>query len=195
MVVQRPDAKVPIFTRVYRVPSYAQAAPGQAEGFEALAQVLGADETGALYHILVEQKKVASDAGASYDGFTRDAAEFTVYGVPRPGVSLEQLEKAIDQVIQGFTAVPPAESDLNRAKTQLIASVTYRRDSQYAMATAYGTALMIGLTVDDVNEWPQRIRQVGGQDVVAAARGLLKRDAVTSYLLPQAAPPSTGAPK
>jgi zinc protease len=198
MVVQRPDAKVPIFTRVYRVPSYAQAAPGQAEGFETLAQVLGADETGTLYHTLVEQKKLASDAGASYDGFTRDAAEFTVYGVPRPGVSLEQLEKAIDQVIQGFTAAPPAESDLNRAKTQLIASVTYRRDSQYAMATAYGTALMIGLTVDDVNAWPQRIRQVNGQGVVAAARGLLKRDAVTSYLVPQAAPPQTasaGAPK
>jgi zinc protease len=80
----------------------------------------------------------------------------------------------------------------------LIASVTYRRDSQYAMATAYGTALMIGLTVDDVNAWPQRIRQVNGQGVVAAARGLLKRDAVTSYLVPQAAPPQTasaGAPK
>ena len=192
MMVTRPDAKVPIFTRIYRVPSYAQAAPGQAESLETLAQVLGADETGALYHALVEQKKVASDAGASYDGFTRDAAEFTVYGVPRPGVSLEQLEKAIDQVIQGFTAQPPPESDLNRAKTQLIASVTYRRDSQYAMATAYGTALMIGLTVDDVNAWPSRIRAVNGQGLVTAARGLLKRDAVTSYLLPQGS--SAGAP-
>jgi zinc protease len=188
MTVVRPDAKVPIFTRVYRVPSYAQAAPGQAEDLEALAQVLGADETGALYHTLVEQKKVASDAGASYDGFTRDAAEFTVYGVPRPGVSLEQLEKSIDQVIQGFTAAAPPESDLNRAKTQLIASVTYRRDSQFAMATAYGTALMIGLTVDDVNAWPARIRAVNGQGLVTAARSLLKRDAVTSYLMPEPAP-------
>ena len=65
MTVQRPDAKVPIFTRIYRVPSYAQAAPGQAEGLEALAQVLGGDQTAALYRILVEQKKLASDAGCS----------------------------------------------------------------------------------------------------------------------------------
>jgi zinc protease len=77
---------------------------------------------------------------------------------------------------------------LNRAKTQLIASVTYRRDSQFAMATAYGTALMIGLTVDDVNAWPARIRAVNGQGLVTAARSLLKRDAVTSYLMPEPAP-------
>ena len=42
---------------------------------------------------------------------------------------------------------PKAAVDLARAKMQLVASVTYRRDSQFALASAYGTALMIGLTV------------------------------------------------
>jgi zinc protease len=190
MTVQRPDVRVPIFTRTYRVPSYAQAAPGQAEGFELLSQIMGGDQTAALYRILVEQKKLASDAGCNYDGFTRDAAEFSVYGVPRPGVSLETLEKAIDQVIQSFTAGPATANDLTRAKTQLVASVTYRRDSQMAMATAYGTALMIGLTVDDVNKWPARIGAVDGNGVRKAAQTLNKRDAVTAYMLPMG-----GAPK
>ena len=187
MTVQRPDAPVPIFSRTYRVPSYAQAAPGQAEGFETLSQVLGGDQTAALYRILVDQKKLASDAGASYDGYARDAAEFSVYAVPRPGVSLETLEKAVDQVLQDFTVTQPAATDLNRAKTQLVASVTYRRDSQYSMATAYGTALMIGLTVDDVNEWPARIRAVNGAGVQKEAQSLNRRNAVTAYLVPGAA--------
>ena len=56
--------------------------------------------------MLVEEKKLATDAGASYDGYARDAGEFTVYAVPRPGVSLETLEQAVDQVIAGFTAAP-----------------------------------------------------------------------------------------
>ena len=193
MTVARPDVKVPVFSRSYRVPSYAQAAQGQAEGFETLAQVLGDSETGALYRILVEQKKIATDAGASYDGFVRDAGDFSVYAAPRPGVSLETLEKAVDQVIQGFTATPPQAVDLNRAKTQLVASVIYRRDSQYAMATAYGTALTIGLTVQDVNEWPARMRAVTGQGVVLAARSLVKRNAVTAYLMPQDVPPVAAA--
>ncbi len=187
MSVQRADVKVPVFSRIYRVPSYAQAGPGQAEGFEMLAQVMGGGQTSALYRVLVEQRKLASDAGASYNGHARDSAEFGVYAVPRPGVSLETLERAVDQVIQGFTGAPPPETDLARAKTQAIASVVYRRDSQFAMATAYGTALSIGLTVDDVNAWPQRIRAVTGAGVQKAAQGLLRREAVTAYMLPQGA--------
>ncbi len=188
MTVQRPDVQVPVFTRVYRVPSYAQAAPGEAEGLELLSQIMGGDQTAALYRVLVEQRKLASDAGCSYDGFTRDAAEFTIYAVPRPGVSLENLERAIDQVMQGFTAAPAANTDLTRAKTQLVASVTYRRDSQMAMATAYGTALMIGLTVDDVTAWPSRIKAVDGNGVRKAAQSLNRRNAVTAYLLPAGGP-------
>jgi zinc protease len=65
------------------------------------------------------------------------------------------------------------------------------------MATAYGSALMIGLTVQDVNEWPARVRAVTGQGIVAAARSLNKRNAVTAYLVPQPAspPPAAAAPK
>jgi zinc protease len=184
MTVVRPDVQVPLFLRSYRVPSYAQAAPGQAESFEALAQIMGGDQTAALYRILVEEKKLATDAGCSYDGYARDAAEFTLYAVPRPGVSLETLEKAVDEVIQGFTAAQAKPSDLVRAKTGLVASVTYRQDSQFSMASAYGQALMIGLTVDDVNEWPTRIRAVSAANVQKAAQGLLRRNAVTAYLVP-----------
>jgi zinc protease len=184
MTVVRPDVQVPLFLRSYRVPSYAQAAPGQAESFEALAQIMGGDQTAALYRILVEEKKLATDAGCSYDGYARDAAEFTLYAVPRPGVSLETLEKAVDEVIQGFTTAQAKPSDLIRAKTGLVASVTYRQDSQFSMASAYGQALMIGLTVDDVNEWPTRIRAVNAANVQKAAQGLLRRNAVTAYLQP-----------
>jgi zinc protease len=184
MTLVRKDIQVPLFQRIYRVPSYAQASRGQAEIFETLAQVMGGDQTAALYRILVEEKKLATDAGASYDGYARDAGEFSVYAVPRPGVSLETLEKAVDQVMQTFVRAPAKASDMARAKTQLVASVTYRRDSQYAMATAYGQALMIGLTVDDVEAWPARIRAVSGAGVQAAAKRLLRRNAVSVYLKP-----------
>ena len=100
LTIARPDAKVPLFMRIYRVPSYAEAAPGQAEALETLAQMLGGDQTAMLYRMLVVEKKLATDAGASYDGYARDAGEFSVYAVPRPGVSLEALEKAVDQVLQ-----------------------------------------------------------------------------------------------
>jgi zinc protease len=182
------DTKVPYFSRIYRVPSYAEAAPGQAESLEVFAQLLGGDETAALYRSLVVEKKLATDAGASYDGMVRDTGEFSIYAAPRPGVSLDTIERAIDQVIAHFVHAQPKVDELARAKTQLIASTIYRRDSQYALASAYGEALAIGLTLEDVEVWPERIRAVTGSTVQGiAASGLDKREAVTGYLVPQGA--------
>ena len=53
-----------------------------------------------------------------------------------------------------------------------------------ALAMAYGQALSIGLTVDDVNEWPARIRAVSAENVRRAAQSLSRNQAVTAYLLP-----------
>ena len=74
---------------------------------------------------------------------------------------------------------------MERAKTRLVAEATYQRDSQYALASAYGQALAIGLTVDDVEEWPDRIRAVAALTVKQVATAdIIKREAVTGYLVP-----------
>jgi zinc protease len=99
-------------------------------------------------------------------------------------VTLDTLEKAMDVVLKEAAAANPNAADLARAKTQLVASALYRRDSQSEMAQAYGQALMVGLTVFDVNAWPDRIRKVPAAAVRAAAAGLDRRDAVTGYLVP-----------
>jgi zinc protease len=183
--VFRPDVKVPLFMRLYRVVSYTEAKPGEAEALETLAQYLGGDTTATLYRELVVKRKLATTAGASYDGYTRDNGEFGIYALPRPGVRLEQLEQAIDQILAAAAHVPPPAPELQRAKTQLVADALYQRDSQYEMASAYGQALAIGLTTDDVDQWPDRIRAVPANAVRdAAAKELIRREAVTGYLQP-----------
>jgi zinc protease len=185
LIVNRSDVKVPVLIRMYRVPSYAEASPGEAQALDTLAQLMGGDATAALYRKLVVEKRLAIDAGASYDGYTRDDSGFSVYAVPRPGVSLETLEHAVDSVLADFMKAQPKPDELARAKTQLIASATYRRDSQYALASAYGQALSIGLTVADVEAWPDQIKAVTGDAVQKAAmKDLVKIESVTGYLRP-----------
>ena len=178
------DATVPLFEREYRVASYVKGTRGQAESLETLAYLLGGDPNSALYRALVVEKKLATQAGAYYNGYTRDSGEFGFYAEPRPGVTPEKLEQAIDQVLAGFVKTPVKAADLERAKTNLVASITYRRDSQFEMASAYGQALTIGLTVDDVNAWPQRMRAVDAKGVQQAAQSLNLREAATGYLVP-----------
>ncbi|HEY2447052.1 MAG TPA: pitrilysin family protein [Rhizomicrobium sp.] len=185
LTIARDDVKVPLLSRLYRVASYTEAKPGEAEALDVLAQLLGGDATSALYRELVVKRKLASDAGASYSGYVRDAGEFEVYAEPRPGVRMETLEQAMDAIVAQFAVAPQRPADLERAKTQLVADATYRRDNQLELASAYGQALAIGLTADDVHEWPGRIRAVTGDAVRnAAANNLVAREAVTGYLLP-----------
>ncbi len=55
--------------------------------------------------------------------------------------------------------------------------------------SAYGQALVIGLTVDDVEEWPDRIRAVTAAQVEKAAANDLKIiEAVSAYLEPGKTP-------
>ena len=185
LTIYREDVKVPLLMRLYRVASYTEAKPGEAEALAALAHLLGGDATSTLYRELVVKRKLASDAGASYSGYVRDAGEFEIYAVPRPGVHPEAIGQAIDAILAQYSAAPQRSPDLERAKTQLVADATYRRDNQLELASAYGQALAIGLTADDVHEWPNRIRGVTGDAVRdVAANDVIVKEAVTGYLLP-----------
>jgi zinc protease len=92
--IARPDAAVQNFSRTWRVPSYVQDKPGQAEALEVLAGLMGSDSTGVLYRKLVVEQTLATDTGATYDGNARNSGEFSVYAVPRPGVTLPAIGHA-----------------------------------------------------------------------------------------------------
>jgi len=186
IVVNRKDAKVPLFLRLYRVASYAEGAPGEAEALEVLARLLGGDTTSALYHRLVVERHLATDVSASYDGYARDSGQFSITATPRPGVSLETIERAIDEVIGTYAHHQPSKVELARAKAQLVAGAAFMRDSQFEMASAYARALAVGLTVFDVQQWPARIQTVKPKALQDAAETSLNRnEAVTAYLLPR----------
>jgi zinc protease len=77
------------------------------------------------------------------------------------------------------------DEELERAKTVIVASAVYARDSQRSMAYAYGEGLMTGLGVDDIHEWPERVAGVTKDDVLAAARKIFEgTHFVTGELLP-----------
>jgi zinc protease len=95
----------------------------------------------------------------------------------------------MDQIIAGMMRASPEEGEFTRAKTQLVAEYTYQHDNQYLMAQDYGTALSIGLTIQDVEDWPNRIRAVQAADVrVAAQTYLVKQESVTGRMSPKTGP-------
>ena len=187
-LVKLTDEKVeqPSHQRVYLTPSYATAAPGEAEALELLGHLLGGGQTSLLYRKLVVEQKIAVMAGAYYMGSALDDTRFWVYAMPAPEVSLEDLDAAVCAVIADVAAHGVEAGDLARAKTRLIADAVYAQDSQASLARWYGAALTTGTTVEDVRQWPARIDAVTAQGVRGAcARWLDARRAVTGFLLPE----------
>ena len=64
-----------------------------------LAHILGSGSNSRLYRALVVDKRVAVSAGAWYDSAALDMSKFGIYGAPRQGVTLPQLEADVDAVI------------------------------------------------------------------------------------------------
>lgn len=183
------DARVtqPTLRRSYLVPSYATAAPGEAEALDVLGEVLGGGSTSRLYRQLVVGKAVATAAGSGYRSDALDDATFGVYGIPRGDVTLDALAKEIDGVIADLVDKGVTDDEVARAKRRMLAKAIYAQDSAASLARAFGEALVTGQTVADVQNWPSRIEKVDAAAVDAAARKYLDiRRSATGYL--------TGAP-
>jgi zinc protease len=179
-----PRVEQPNVSRDYLAPSETTAKSGDSEALDVLAHVLGSGEDCRLYRTLVVDKGIALSAGVYYSGTALDYAEFGVYGAPKPGISLRDVEAGIDGVLNDVIDHGITTDELDRAKTRLIADAVYAQDNQVTLARWYGSALATGQTVDMVRGWPDRIRAVTADAVQQAARTWLdRRRSVTGYLV------------
>ncbi|RWX65437.1 insulinase family protein [Mesorhizobium sp. M4B.F.Ca.ET.089.01.1.1] len=182
------DARVsvPTFSTQWVVPSYHTARPGEAEALDLLAEILGGGNRSRLYQQLVVKQGVAAEAGAYFQGTMLDATNFTIYGAPRGDAKLGDVEAAVDAEVARIARDGVTDDELEKAKQRYVRSMIFARDKQDDMANMYGSTLATGGNVQDVLEWPDRIRKVTADEVKAvAARYLVLDHSTTGYLLPQ----------
>ena len=178
-----PRVQQPYVIRSYIAPERDAGDQGDAAALTILAELLGAGPTSVLYRALVVDASVGVSAGAFYNGTSLDPTSFNVYAVPAADVSLEEAEAAMDAALARFMEEGPDAAHLDRIKVQVRAAEIFARDSQEGLARAYGVALTSGLTVEDVEAWPQALDAVTAEDVMRVARDVLDlRRSVTAEL-------------
>jgi zinc protease len=94
--------------------------PGDAE-LDLLADILASGKTSRLYRSLVYEREIAQDVTA-YQASRELGSTFHVVATARPGRTLEELEAAIDQVLQDVFQEGIEQSELSRAKVNREAS-------------------------------------------------------------------------
>lgn len=173
----------------YLAPSYNRplddSAPAAAYSLQVGSELLSG-ATGRLYRRLVVEQEIAAGAGASYSANAFDLATFTLWGSPRPGVEPEALEAALRAELAALLEEGVSAQEVERAKQRLMDAAVFARDSVTGPAFAFGRALTTGGSVEEVEDWPNRIGAVTSEEVEAALRLVLVPErSVTGVLRPE----------
>ncbi len=189
VVLRHPQVKQPQWLRYYLLPSYNTPVDGQgtehALPLALFAQWLGGGSTGLLYQKLVQEQGIAVSASAGYSGLSAGPSELVISVTPAAGVSMEALEKAVDQVIDEAVAQPIPAEDLQRIKTLFNAEAIYAREGLQSLASYVGMLKMLGLPMDFITDWEGKVNAVDAEAIQAASELLRREASVTGHLLPE----------
>ena len=154
-----------------------------------LAEILGGGTTSYFAEKLQFDAPIATYSAAFYNGLALDDTTFNVVVVPQPGVTLQEAEDAMDAAIASFMKKGVDPEQLDRIKQQVRAEQIYARDDADSVANRYGSALAIGLTVQDVQDWPDVLEAVTADEIMQAAKDVFNREAsVTGWLMREEVP-------
>ena len=153
----------------------ARYAPGDAAA-TALASVLASGKNSRLYRRLVYEDQIAQDVSAFQDGSTL-GGEFYVIATARPGHSLAEIERAIQEEIDRLKAEPPTARELERVQNGIEAAFLDGLESIGAKADQLNGYLTFVGTPDFFEEDLARYRALSPRDLQDAAMTWLRDDA------------------
>jgi zinc protease len=173
------------WSRQWLAPSYNRGDTTEAYPLQVLAEVLGGSAASPLYKGLVIDKGLALSAGAYYDPNQFDLATFGFSATLKHGVAVADFETALDGIVKNALDGGITADEVERAKQRMVDAATYARDSLSGPARIVGAALALGRSLDDVQNWPDKIAAVTPDQVRAAAKAVINDNiAVTGVLMP-----------
>ncbi|MBE7638498.1 insulinase family protein [Sneathiella sp. P13V-1] len=176
----------PSWQQSYLAPVERSTSIKQVRALEVLNNILSEGPTSRLYSKLVIKDKVAVGVGSYYDSSSFDPSSFVFYGTPANGISVEELEKAVHLIIRDVLENGVSDEEIKTAKTRMLASAIYARDSLSTAANIFGGALAQGTKIENVVNWPSQISDVTKQEVIDAARQVFVEErSVVGKLLPE----------
>ena len=173
IAVSDPRVRQESLSQIWIVPSQTTGEGRTPEALDILSYILGEGPSSRLHKSLVLDQEAALSAGAYYQGSALDNGRFGLYAVPRPGYTLEDMERLIATELQKLLETGVTEEEVERARNSMVASAIYAQDSQSGLARLFGGALTTGQTIENVQTWPSQVQAVTPEDVLDAARTYL----------------------
>ncbi len=133
--------------------------------------------------------RLADNVGAANGLYGRGPQTFVLDGVPVQGKTTEQLSLALREQVAKVAREGVSAAELQRVKTQWIASETYKLDAIFSQARELGSHWVQGFPLDTSSRLVARLREITAADVQAvAARYFGDQQLTVATLVPTQAP-------
>lgn len=174
------EAQLPYLFAGYRAPNYRDE---DIYALTLLSNILSSGKSSRFYRSLVYEKNLALNAGGGYDGFSIGPELFYFYGMPRPGKTIDELERAIYEEIERVKKEPVTDMELQKAKNQEEAAYILGQDSIFYQARQIGSMETIGAGYKFIEEYVDKVRKVSKEDILRVANKYLLEDRRTVGIL------------
>jgi zinc protease len=184
-------ARLPQVSAAYNAP------PGNTadvHALQVLGLVLSSGRSSRFYEHLVHDKQMAINVFAGVQE-RRGPSLFRVVAVPRPGVKVEDLEKAIYDEIEAIKQDGITQQELDKVRTQFLRAQIQARSSSQGLANRIGTLTVFYNDPNLINTLYDQVSAVTAEQVKQAAiKYLVPKHRAVVITLPAARGSAAGAP-
>ncbi|HWF05280.1 MAG TPA: pitrilysin family protein [Candidatus Angelobacter sp.] len=162
-------ARLPQLHEVYNI------GPGNTPdtyALQVLSSILSNGRSSRLYQHMVHDKQLALNAGA-FAQPRRGPGLFNVVAIPRPGVKVEDVEKALDEEIEAIKKDGVTAQEMEKVRTQFLRQAIQTRGSMLGLANQLGTATIFYNDPNLINTAYGKLTAVTAEQVQQVAKKYL----------------------
>lgn len=188
-ITQFIDHQIPNLSMTFNVPSLStQTDPRTAPALELLSELLGGGDSSVLKRSLWRGEELLISVGSHYSGISRGDELFSIAATLnlKKMKPLREVQERILGAIEALKAAPPSSSDLQRARTRIIARHVFSLDDLQSQALYLGELDIAGLSSEHDKKRMETLKAITPEDIQHAAQTFLTRNRLTvSHVLPK----------
>ena len=153
------NVKQQIWKRIYRTKSYNDSMT-QSIALDLGMKILAGGTSSLLYEEFVNKKKIFSMVGGFFQGLTKGNGYIYFYAIPNKKVEQSEISDLLDKFIVQAIDGGISEEKLNLEKKKYYFDSIYGMDGILKPAEIIGEALTIGLSLDDIENWNDKLDDI-----------------------------------
>ncbi len=163
------NAPLPAIHIAYHIPA---ASSPDVPALDLAEILLGSGRSARLYRSLVYQQRIASTAFASSDPREQPGL-FELRAIASTGHTVRELEQSLSAEIARLRDEPPAEAEVEKAKTQLLSMIVRGRQTNNDLALALSRSAIVRGDPNVLNDEIVHYQAVRPEDITRVAREYL----------------------